>query len=159
MSVYDTSPIGSQTLGSGFHVVYGCNTNWHAGTVYRRLDVPSSTAASSPGTSATPASSTSIPSPTSTGTEGDAATSAPAPSRAWIAGAVVGPTVGCALVGLLVWWIMRQRTKKAAASSTTPPDHAWQAQQQKPIPPQELSNTPVNADHGGVFYEMPHENR
>ncbi|KAK7978188.1 hypothetical protein PG988_005678 [Apiospora saccharicola] len=178
MTVYDTSPIGSQTLGSGAHVTYGCNTNWSAATVYRTLDVPSSTTSSSPGTtttSATPASSTSIAFPTSTGTGGktDAATPTPAPSQAWIAGAVVGPIVGCALVGLLVWWIMRQRMKKAAAvapaagptaqvnstygqhqpgshwpaSSPPPPNHEWEAQHKTTTPLQELSNTPGNIDH------------
>ncbi|KAK7920478.1 hypothetical protein PG985_008500 [Apiospora marii] len=211
MMVYDTSPIGSQTLGSGAHVVYGCGANWEAGTVYRRLDVPSSTTckttpptshtdtyslsmcpyeASSPGTSATsatPPGGTSIPTPTSTGTDGktDTATPTPAPSQAWIAGAVAGPIVGCALVGLLVWWIMRQRMKKAAAvapaagppaqintstygqyqpgshwpASSPPPNQGWEAQY-KAIPPQELSsNTPANVDHAGGFYGMPHEGR
>ncbi|KAK8078065.1 hypothetical protein PG996_004235 [Apiospora saccharicola] len=69
------------------------------------------TAATTP---ATPQSSAAIPSPSSTDKDSPAV---PATSQAWIAGAVAGPVVGCALVGLLVWWIMRHRMKKAAAAA------------------------------------------
>ncbi|KAK8039576.1 hypothetical protein PG993_007987 [Apiospora rasikravindrae] len=63
-----------------------------------------------------------MPPPTGTGTGGtDAPSSGSASSQAWVAGAVAGPIVGCALVSLLVWWIMRRRMKKAMAAAPGPP--------------------------------------
>ncbi|KAK7920477.1 hypothetical protein PG985_008499 [Apiospora marii] len=109
--------------------VFQCGRNWKANTVYRRVAVGSTistgraSTATTPGTSpattpATPPSGTAIPLPTGTET-GSTELPAPAPasSQAWIAGAVIGPVVGCALVGLLVWWITRHRMKKASAAT------------------------------------------
>ena len=76
------------------------------------------------GSSMTPTASSSspaLPSPTSTdpgrGTNVPQEAGSPS-SQAWVAGAVAGPVIGCVLVGLLVWGIMRHRMKKATAAST-----------------------------------------
>ncbi|KAK8134576.1 hypothetical protein PG984_006588 [Apiospora sp. TS-2023a] len=164
MSIFETSPRGSPV-----HVVYGCNVNWAANTVYRTLHVTSSTSAytlelhsslwrhlsqntylplcpesrktsttaSNPTTLAhTPA----IPSPTSTDSTSPSpeVSSAPTSSQAWIAGAVVGPVAGCALVGVLVWWITRYRkraaaTKAAAESAAKTTSGPYQQRQHQPL--------------------------
>jgi hypothetical protein len=36
-------------------------------------------------------------------------------SKAWIAGAVIGPIVGLAIIGALVWFFLRRRTNKGTA--------------------------------------------
>lgn len=54
--------------------------------------------------------------PPSTTNVGPASTSEPDPgSKAWIAGAVVGPILGLALVGFGVWFFLRRRKKAALA--------------------------------------------
>lgn len=148
MTIYQTWPNGSPLW-----ITYFCAQNWAANTVYRQLQVTSSTtcktgfpipyssyvpvvisvlrklwvATSTSSTSTTAATTTSASpgsstNPTATSTQtgqhtdlADAAVRAP--SQAWIAGAVVGPIVGCALVGFLVFWIMRRRAKKASAAA------------------------------------------
>ncbi|KAK7978187.1 hypothetical protein PG988_005677 [Apiospora saccharicola] len=98
------------------------NSDWDVSSVYRTVQAASIVMSSNPVTAtttpATPASSTTVPATTSTSAE--TPSSAPASSQAWIAGAVAGPIVGCALVGLLVWWIMRRRMKKVTAGAAAP---------------------------------------
>ncbi|KAK8086404.1 hypothetical protein PG994_001378 [Apiospora phragmitis] len=128
-----TMTIFENTLSdSPSHTSYGCG-RWPASTVYRAIPEAKSTTSSIPvatTTPATPASSTAVPTPTSAETSPSASgdpSPAPASSQAWIAGAVAGPIVGCILVGLLVWWIMRRRMKKAAATVPAPLPAAEQA--------------------------------
>ncbi|KAK7948843.1 uncharacterized protein PG986_009729 [Apiospora aurea] len=109
---------------------YSCGEVWAATRVYRSIQgaTPSTSStttsaadtASSTTTPATPASSTAISSSTSTETGRNTDGSSPEHSNAWIAGAVAGPIVGCILVGLLVWWIMRHRMKKGAVPAMAP---------------------------------------
>ena len=140
MTIYATSPNGSPS-----QVYYGCNRNWRANTVYRMLSVPSSTtckptpsclyvylpdlrclciasskattAASDPTGSVTKTTSPNGPTSTEASPSANPVIPAPETSRAWIAGAVVGPVAGCILVALLVWGIMRYRMKKATAAA------------------------------------------
>ncbi|KAK7978189.1 hypothetical protein PG988_005679 [Apiospora saccharicola] len=63
----------------------------------------------------------------------------PKSSQAWIAGAVVGPVAGCALVGVLVWWITRYQKRAAAtkaaesAAAKTTSGPYQQRQHQQPL--------------------------
>ncbi|KAK8134574.1 hypothetical protein PG984_006586 [Apiospora sp. TS-2023a] len=160
-----------------------CRQTWRANTIYRTLDVANSATCKVPRSSsgteklanakaptpyyvasksdtattpATPQSSAAIPSPSSTD---KGSPSAPASSQAWIAGAVVGPVVGCALVGLLVWWIMRHRMKKAAAAAAAGPTPVTTAEsarhvsstysQYQPGPHWSTSPPPPAAMYGG----------
>ncbi|KAK8078066.1 hypothetical protein PG996_004236 [Apiospora saccharicola] len=164
MSIFETSPRGSPV-----HVVYGCNVNWAANTVYRTLHVPSSTKSRKTSTTAsnpttlvhTPA----IPTPTSTDSTSPSpeVTSAPKSSQAWIAGAVVGPVAGCALVGVLVWWITRYRKRAAAtkaaesAAAKTTSGPYQQRQHQQPLglwptasPPPSQGPTTRSSASGGT---------
>jgi hypothetical protein len=65
--------------------------------------------------------STSQPSRTSE-TQGPTATPSPAPeasggeSKAWIAGAVIGPLAALALIGALAWWWKRRRDERMRAN-------------------------------------------
>lgn len=127
--------------------VFLCGRNWRANTIYRKLPVARSTtckiptaltlnslmlgysclardrattatASSTTATLATPPSMTAIPLPTSTETKSpDVPSPAPASSQAWIAGEVIGPMVGCALIDILIWWITRYRMERTAAGS------------------------------------------
>ncbi|KAK8062988.1 hypothetical protein PG997_015085 [Apiospora hydei] len=129
MSIFQSPPNGSP-----INILYMCAQNWAANTVFRQIQAATSTtstssssststtlattttSAAAPGgtTSAAPAATSTQP---SRNTDVSAAASSSESSQAWIAGAVAGPVIGCALVGLLVWWIMRHRAKKASAAA------------------------------------------
>ncbi|KAK7998979.1 hypothetical protein PG991_014654 [Apiospora marii] len=123
MTIYQTYPNGSPLW-----ITYFCAQNWAANTIYRQLQETSSTTSTSTSSMSTTAATTTLASPgsstnptaasTQTDQDTDLADAAvTAPSQAWIAGAVVGPIAGCALVGFLVFWIMRRRAKKALAAA------------------------------------------
>jgi hypothetical protein len=95
------------------------SVNW---SYYRKLDATVTAASSAPPTSIPQPVSTALTSPNVTKNNGGGG------SKAWIAGAVVGPILGLALIGALVWFFLRRRkTKKlapaqggAAMASTNP---------------------------------------
>lgn len=205
MSIFETSPRGSPV-----HVFYGCNVNWAANTVYRTLHESSSTGAHgiesyfptqyllmgtvsrmTPTTASSPTTllhTPTIPSPTSSDTSTSTdAPSAPESSQAWVAGAVIGPVAGCALVGGLVWWITRYRKKRTAAttaesagktssgpyhrnqplglwpSASPPPSHGptrhSPASGGTSISQHDLLNVSGNMNQPGEVYEMHHAYR
>jgi hypothetical protein len=117
MTVYATQPNVLPSV-----INYACRYNWVANTLFKEL-----TATTTPSSSSTPAVASNpltTPSSVSAGTppeqEGGASGSSSSPSKAWIAGAVVGPLVllGAVIAGLLFW--RRQRNKKRDASQTPP---------------------------------------
>ncbi|OAL03951.1 hypothetical protein IQ06DRAFT_291585 [Phaeosphaeriaceae sp. SRC1lsM3a] len=117
---------------------YGCRAQWSANTLYKELATTATPSSSSaPVSSASPASSaapttlamsttppaitsnpSSTPSSASTGTPlgQDSSSGSSSSSKAWIAGAVVGPLVllGALVAGLLFW--RRRRNQKRDAS-------------------------------------------
>jgi LPXTG-motif cell wall-anchored protein len=60
------------------------------------------------------------PNPTSTGSSSKAEPKEKKSSKAWIAGAVVGPLLGLALIGLVAFFLIR-RKKKSKPTTTLPP--------------------------------------
>ncbi|KAK2796594.1 hypothetical protein FQN51_009285 [Onygenales sp. PD_10] len=121
MTVYQTSPFGSPSATNIF-----CWSNWSAATVYREL-----------------------PAPAATETEPPTATEKPEPSEktnnAWIAGAVVGPVAGLALVGF-GWFFYRRRNQNQP--SGLPPNDAYKYHQ-------ELADTPLRSEMGGDSRPVP----
>jgi len=119
MTIFQTSPFGGPSTLNIF-----CEQGWTANTIYREL--PAQTTSSSTTSSDTSATSTSSPSATSTSQStilipatppSPATTQAPtpSPSKAWIAGAVIGSIVGISLI-YLAFWIGGRRGKKAAVT-------------------------------------------
>lgn len=124
MTVFASYPSADQSW-----LVKGCATNWRAFTIYR--EIITSTSTSSATRTASQASSAtlsgpSVTSPVENDNEGGsgqitaAPTGLPAPtgtaqssteggSKAWIAGAVIGPLLGLALIGFVVFFLMRRR--------------------------------------------------
>lgn len=133
MTIYASQPNAQPSARN-----YGCRAQWSANTLYKELAATSSPSSSStPVASASPASSavgttlamsttpitsitSSVPSSASTGTplgqEGGSSSSSSGSSKAWIAGAVIGPLVllGAIVAGLLFW--RRRRNQKRDAS-------------------------------------------
>ncbi|OSS47520.1 hypothetical protein B5807_07439 [Epicoccum nigrum] len=70
-------------------------------------------------------------------------------SKAWIAGAVIGPLLGLALIALLLLFLLRRKKKsKAAAAASAPPVYAAQPQPQ-PHP------APTNPAPAPQYYPPP----
>ncbi|KAI9854950.1 MAG: hypothetical protein M1813_000615 [Trichoglossum hirsutum] len=95
-----------------------CINNWNAFTIYRSIPITttttSTTRTSTATTSAITTSTTTIPTSKSIAT--------PPKNDAWIAGAVVGPTVGVAIIAGLLFWIFklkRQRPISGMASGSS----------------------------------------
>ncbi|OAG04029.1 uncharacterized protein CC84DRAFT_1261047 [Paraphaeosphaeria sporulosa] len=116
---------------------------------YYRVRPSESTSSSSE--FSTPASTSAHPTDTSLG-PADSATSTPSPtplpqptkpkSKAWIAGAVVGPIIGLALIGLLAWFLLVRRKKKTTPPPPPPPPPPMQ-QQQYNGPPSPYPGSPA----------------
>ncbi|KAL5394498.1 hypothetical protein PMIN02_004894 [Paraphaeosphaeria minitans] len=113
---------------------------------YYRVRPSESTSSSSE--FSTPASTSADPTNTSL-SQADSATSTPSStplpqptetkSKAWIAGAVVGPILGLALVGFLAWFFLVRRKKK----TTSPPPPMQQ--QQHNVPPSPYPGSPAQS--------------
>ncbi|KAJ2975915.1 hypothetical protein NQ176_g5246 [Zarea fungicola] len=96
-----------------------CAQVWLAYEVYRDTKVISSTSTTSASTSAsagaTPSSNSASVTTSATGTGTPTPTPSPtaaaSSSKAWIAGAVVGPVAGIALLGAAFWFFRRRNTK------------------------------------------------
>ncbi|KAH7092545.1 hypothetical protein FB567DRAFT_240063 [Paraphoma chrysanthemicola] len=82
------------------------SVNW---SYYRKLDATVTAATSSIPTSIPQPVSTALVAPNVTTNNNDGG------SKAWIAGAVVGPIVGLALIGALVWFFLRRKKNKKLA--------------------------------------------
>ena len=111
MTIYDRypSPKNSWTQ-------VGCAQSWNENTIFRVVDVSTTSTGSSPTT--TSFASTSEPSltslvPTST-TSTAAEDSQPSKSKAWIAGPVAGGVAGLLFLGALFFWWRGRKNKKAS---------------------------------------------
>ncbi|KAK2791682.1 hypothetical protein FQN52_004598 [Onygenales sp. PD_12] len=147
MTVYQTSPFGSPSATNIF-----CWSNWSAATVYRELPAPAATETEPPTTK--PQTTTAETTTAETTSSAPTATEKPEPSEktnnAWIAGAVVGPVAGLALVGF-GWFFYRRRNQNQP--SGLPPNDAYKYHQ-------ELADTPLRSEMGGDSrpaprYELP----
>ncbi|KAF2437900.1 hypothetical protein P171DRAFT_437514 [Karstenula rhodostoma CBS 690.94] len=130
-----------------------CGASASRFTYYRVRPTESTSSSESSSSTSTPTSTSASPTDTPTN-PADSATSTPSPtplpeptkpkSKAWIAGAVVGPIVGLALVGLLAWFLLSRRNKKTApppppmqqhyGSPTQPPAYHYDAQKPAAVP-------------------------
>lgn len=145
MTIYESSPFAYPTASNLF-----CAQYWEAYTVYR--EYPATTTSSIPMVTQTKAgshphlatptstSSSAASSTASAGTDGSAAGSNSS-SKAWIAGAVIGPIAGLAIIaGIIAWLVVRRRRQNPqnvqppVEKSATPPPQAAS-------PPQELEAT------------------
>ncbi|KAJ5455015.1 hypothetical protein N7530_002355 [Penicillium desertorum] len=89
------------------------DSSWTADTIFRTTDPATAT----PRTSVTPLTPTATPRTAVTPTPASSGDTAPGSessgSKAWIAGAVVGPVTGCGVIAALAFWfIRRSRPKK-----------------------------------------------
>lgn len=131
-----------------------CYDHWDVETVYRRTTTPSTTTSSSStsksmtdgdhssmvhsnfqGSTLTPGPSltTSLPTATATSTTTKSPNSdnsdSDSDSQAWIAGAVIGPVAGCAILAGLAFWLFRRRKRAntqaepAPVTSALPPQY------------------------------------
>ncbi|KAJ8116254.1 hypothetical protein OPT61_g2280 [Boeremia exigua] len=129
MSIFDQFPID----GASFREQIICGgDNWAAASIYRTVNLPltttvlstitessspaSSTAPSTANTAEPGSSSPSVSSPTASAGTSATPPAGSSPSRAWIAGAVVGPIVAIAIIGVLLWLLFRKRKKNLANS-------------------------------------------
>ncbi|KAF2792165.1 hypothetical protein K505DRAFT_56910 [Melanomma pulvis-pyrius CBS 109.77] len=130
------------------------SVNW---SYYRvKPDLSTSTPASTP--SSSPATTTG--STTVTPTPADSTilpTISPNPpkkkSQAWIAGAVVGPIIGLALVGILAWFCLAKRRKNKTVvppPSTTAPSYPGSPNQQPPQPYNNNYQPPMQQNQHGM---------
>ncbi|KAF2829397.1 hypothetical protein CC86DRAFT_189089 [Ophiobolus disseminans] len=126
MTIFAKSP---KVAPSAFN--YACRTGWLAHTVYRELAATTTSSSSLPSSTITPGISmpTATPSSTSVSIASTPTASSSPPgdqaSKAWIAGAVIGPLVGVSLIGALVfWWRRRGKGRPAHPHEVGPPDYA-----------------------------------
>ncbi|KAJ6123901.1 hypothetical protein N7471_011218 [Penicillium samsonianum] len=124
MTIFQTFPYATPSASNIF-----CGFHWEANTIYRELQATTTTESTS---SPTPSTTTSQRSPTATtGLAKDSqASQSPTPtvaptttssSKAWIAGAVIGPLAGVAIIAALVFWrIYRRKQKEPSLSQEQP---------------------------------------
>ncbi|PMD53037.1 uncharacterized protein K444DRAFT_635945 [Hyaloscypha bicolor E] len=110
IDIFQTSPVGGQIPIT--NVV--CATGWSAYTIFQDLPTTTSTSSSSTPTASSVTSTT----PFSKGSS-PAATPTPTPtphssSKAWVAGAVIGPLAITIALGVFGFWIGRRRAKATA---------------------------------------------
>ncbi|CRL18712.1 unnamed protein product [Penicillium camemberti] len=126
MTIFETSPYGRPSAINIF-----CGFSWKANTIYRQLQATTTTEPMPSPTLSTTTSPTG-PSPTTTTTSTTAdsqASQSPTPtvaatngsSKAWIAGAGIGPLAGLAIVSALIsWWIYRRKQNQPSLSQEQP---------------------------------------
>ncbi|XPS76708.1 hypothetical protein M3J09_008755 [Ascochyta lentis] len=95
---------------------YRCRSNWLANTVYRELAAAttSSSLTTSSASSPSPTGQSSTPSNTNVSTSATSTPESAPASKVWIAGAVIGPIVGIALIAAALFWRRRRSNKNNA---------------------------------------------
>lgn len=113
------------------------------------------TATPGSGTTAVAASAT----PTSTGSGDGASEDSDGGSKGWIAGAVIGPVAGCAIIFALGYWIARKRLIKPQPLQPPAVVHPMYAPQYPgtgtPLMVSELSEGKALGSSGGKPVELP----
>ncbi|KAK1830436.1 hypothetical protein QBC39DRAFT_331591 [Podospora conica] len=150
MTVLPKSPYLAATAS---WLVMGCGPSWSANTIFREI-VPtvasvtasvtltadpttitaelSSEPSSSAPQSSNPGASPGSPQQTDTTPPAAGATETASPSKAWIAGAVIGPLVAVAAVVFLFFWLgKRHGAKDTGVGAASPPGYAPPEQQQQ----------------------------
>ncbi|EMC92324.1 hypothetical protein BAUCODRAFT_27628 [Baudoinia panamericana UAMH 10762] len=119
---------------------------------------PTASSSASTASSLTP---TAVDSPSSTQSSSATPTPLSSPaSKAWIAGAVAGPVVAIALVGLAVWLFRSRkgrRTSSNANTATTMPQHPYYGGTSGPQSPGMVKQPPEYYQHQPQSYFQPHE--
>ncbi|KAM0818177.1 hypothetical protein AB5N19_03986 [Seiridium cardinale] len=137
-TIFQTSPYG---LPSAMN--YGCRAAWSAYTVYRANPATAAVTSTTMSTQKTSEVSTTAAPLTTAATQSQTAMPTPDPSasstsesKAWIAGAVIGPIVGLAIIALIVWFLMRKKRRDKGRSEAT-------------------AMPPTYTDHGGQYGYIP----
>ncbi|RMJ23186.1 hypothetical protein PHISP_05954 [Aspergillus sp. HF37] len=169
MTIFQTG-IGSSSVLDMF-----CWENWDISTIFRQKPVTATSTSDSsttltPGPSITTSLASAIAtttgssdsrsgsrsgSSTGTGTASDPSTTSNEPrvnGQAWIAGAVIGPVAGCAIIGALGFWLFRRRTEKGREATVS-----TEAAQVPPVAyvPQPAAAAPAE----GVYVEKGDDDR
>lgn len=136
MTIFQNSPGGTPSATN-----IGCRVGWSAYTVYRELEVLVTTTGKSfvelvpkkgsaklcIGTASATTATTAVASTTVTSAPAATHTATPDPtsdsSTVWIAGAVIGPIVGLALV-FLAYWLWRRQQKRSRMSHLSEPSQS-----------------------------------
>ncbi|OQE19519.1 hypothetical protein PENSTE_c015G01253 [Penicillium steckii] len=95
-----------------------CASDWpsSASTIFRSTAPATTTTDSQTTTTATPGSSATSTTAAATTTASNANGGEKKESKAWIAGAVIGPVAGCAILGALGFWLARRMRNKNEAN-------------------------------------------
>ncbi|KAJ5106623.1 hypothetical protein N7456_003298 [Penicillium angulare] len=120
MTIFQSEPYATPSASNLF-----CAEAWVAFTVFRELPASKTSSESSSSTSSaisrTTTLSTAAATATPSSTDTPATTEKPhSSSKAWIAGAVVGPVVGVAPIAALGWFLYRQKQKKLQLLESPP---------------------------------------
>ncbi|ETS86987.1 hypothetical protein PFICI_00815 [Pestalotiopsis fici W106-1] len=161
--------------GSAIYNYFCGQGSWPAATVFRQLDATTTTTSSkSSSTSSTTSASTGVQSlttatsttpMTSTGTSiissptsSEPATTSAGPSTGTIAGAVVGSIVGVAIVGALLWFLLR-RKKGGNGGSHAPGEmaatHPYQSPVRESVAKVEHAGSPELYQHPVAYSDSP----
>ncbi|KAJ5593721.1 hypothetical protein N7537_010625 [Penicillium hordei] len=151
MTIYESATTNTPVVD---YFCYQKEHPWTASTIFRTTELATAT----PRTSVTPSTAT----PTSSG---DAAQdSESSGSKAWIAGAVVGPVAACAIIASLASWLMRrsrarrQETVSGNEDIPSPPNMTTNTRGAKFGPPSELADgprKPIELDGVNPISELP----
>ncbi|KAL2807592.1 hypothetical protein BJX63DRAFT_67020 [Aspergillus granulosus] len=121
-TIFETSPAGLPSASS-----VGCWQNWSAWTVYRERPSPATSSESSSTTTTTTTTSTTEPTPTDDREEEDNKDSGGSSDHGWIAGAVIGPVAGFAIVFTAAFVYLRRKKHKYVHPGQMPHDSAYYA--------------------------------
>ncbi|KAL3460775.1 hypothetical protein BJX64DRAFT_300477 [Aspergillus heterothallicus] len=147
-TIFETSPAGLPSASS-----VGCWQNWSAWTVYRERPSPATSSESSSTTTTTTSksvsgTSTGEPTPTEDPVEENNSNSGGSTDQGWIAGAVIGPVAGFAIVFIAAFVYLRRKKHQYMHPGQLPQDTAYY-EPQKPYPAPSSSSSEPSGSHYG----------
>ncbi|KAL2844748.1 hypothetical protein BJY01DRAFT_248030 [Aspergillus pseudoustus] len=141
-TIFETSPAGLPSASS-----VGCWQNWSAWTVYRERPSPTtSSESSSTTTTTTTTTSTTEPTPTDNPEEEHNNSSGRSTDQGWIAGAVIGPVAGCAIVFTAAFVYLRRKKHQYVHPRQVPQDSTYYGPPKTYAAPS-TSSEPSSADY------------